>query len=153
MSKVKRLKRKRALQKKANIRQMAFQKKWGAPLKPRRSLKDMTRNNIDVLQNIEFILLSEYENDVTIDDRVVAEALRAAVLNTEPDDDSTQFLRERLEDVRAVRSDVSDDIWLDGLRTVLQSVLRHSSLKPGCRWYLDFVSDAVSFDPVEGIDF
>ena len=153
MSKVKRLKRKRALQKKANIRQMALQKKWGASLKPRRSLKDMTRNYIDVLQNIELILLSNYENDVSIDDCVVAEALRAAVLNTVPDDDCAQFLRERLEGIREVRPDVSDDIWRDGLRTVLQSVLRHSSLKPGCRWYLDFVSDAVSFVPIEGIDF
>lgn len=153
MSKVKRLKKKRALQKKANIRQMAFQKKWGASLKPQRSLKDMARNNLDVLQNIEFILLSEYENDVSIDDSVVAEALRAAVLNTNPQDDTAQFLKERLEEIREVRSDASDDIWRDGLRTVLQSVLRHSSLKPGCRWYLDFVSDAVSFDPVEGIDF
>jgi len=122
---------------------MAFQKKWGAPLKPRRSLKDMTRNYLDVLQNIEFILLSEYENDVSIDDRIVAEALRAAVLNAEPDDDIVQFLKERLEEIRRVRSDVSDDIWRDGLRTVLQSVLRHSNLKPGTTWYLDFVSDMV----------
>lgn len=143
MSKLKRLKRKRAVQKKANIRQMAFQKKWVAPLKPRRSLKDMTRNYLDVLLNIEFILLSEYENDVSIDDRIVAEALRTAVLNTEPDDDIVQFLKERLEEIRQIRSDVSDDIWRDGLRTVLQSVLRHSSMKPGCTWYLDFVSDAV----------
>ena len=153
MSKVKRLKRKRALQKKANIRQMAFQKKWGTSLKPRRSLKNMTRNYLDVLQNIEFILLSEYENDVSIDDSIVAEALRAAVLNTNPDDETAQFLKERLEEISDVRSDVSDDIWRDGLRTVLQSVLRHSSLKPGCRWYLDFVSDAVSFNPVEGTEF
>ena len=153
MSKVKRLKRKRALQKKANIRQMAFQKKWGTSLKPRRSLKNMTGNYLDVLQNIEFILLSEYENDVTIDDSIVAEALRAAVLNANPDDETAQFLKERLEEISDVRSDVSDDIWRDGLRTVLQSVLRHSSLKPGCRWYLDFVSGAVSFDPVEGIEF
>ena len=142
MSKVRRLRRKRAMQKKANIRQMAFQRKWVAPLKPRRSLKDMTRDHLDVLQNIEFILLSEY-NDASIDDRIVAEALRAAVLNTEPDDDIVQFLKKRLEEIREVRSDVSDDTWRDGLRTVLQSVLRHSSLKPGCTRYLDFVADAV----------
>jgi hypothetical protein len=140
MSKVKRLKRKRALQKKANIRQVAFQKKWGASLKPLRSMKQMTRNHLDLLQNIEFILLSEYENDVCIDDSIVAEALRAVVLNTEPDDEIVQSLKERLEDLRRLRSDVSDEIWRDGLLTVLQSVLRHSSLKPGCIWYLDFVS-------------
>jgi phosphosulfolactate phosphohydrolase-like enzyme len=103
----------------------------------------MTRNYLDVLQNIEFVLLSEYENDVSIDDEIVAEALRAAILNTEPDDDIVQFLKERLEGIRQVRSDVSDDIWRDGLRTVLQSVMRHSSMKSGCTLYLDFVSDAV----------
>jgi hypothetical protein len=140
MSKVKRLKRKRVMQKKANIRKMAFQKKWGASLKPRRSMKEMTRNNIDVLQNIEFALQCEYENDMSIEDRAVAEALRAAVLNTNPDDDTAKLLKERLQHIREIRSDVPDYIWRDGLRTVLQSVLRHSSLKPGCTWYLDFVS-------------
>ncbi|GAG34969.1 unnamed protein product, partial [marine sediment metagenome] len=39
--------------------------------------------------------------------------------------------------------DIPDDIWRDGLRTVLESVHRHSSLKPGSRDYLDFVSDYV----------
>jgi uncharacterized protein YlxP (DUF503 family) len=134
MSKVKTLKRKRAMQKKANIRKMAFQKKWGA------SLKEMTGNNVDVLQNIEFALLREYENDTSIDDRAVAEALRAAFLNTRPDDDTAQLLKDSPQQIRAIRSGVPDDIWGDGLRTVLQSVLRHSSLKPGCTHNLDFVS-------------
>lgn len=143
MSKVKRLKRKRALQKKANIRRMALLKHKSVGLKPRRSMKRMARDHLDVLQNIEVILLSEYENDGSIDDRIVADALRAAVLNTNPDDDSAQFLKERLAQIREVRSDVPDDIWCDGLRTILQSVFRHSSMKPGCTWYLDFVSAMV----------
>ncbi|HUT46116.1 MAG TPA: hypothetical protein VMX36_07500 [Sedimentisphaerales bacterium] len=45
--------------------------------------------------------------------------------------------------MRRFRSDVSDDIWRDGLRTVLQSVQRHSNLRPGEREYLDFVSDFI----------
>lgn len=143
MSKVKRLKRKRALQKKANIRQMALKKNLSATLGPRKLLKQMTRYHQDVLQNIEFVLVSGYRSDRSIDDRIVADALKAAILDDIPEDARTQSLNEGLEEVREIRSDISDDIWRDGLRTVLQSVYRHSSLIPGSRGYLDFVSDYV----------
>ncbi|HUU18093.1 MAG TPA: hypothetical protein VMW72_13160 [Sedimentisphaerales bacterium] len=143
MSKVKRLKRKRAMQKKTNIRQMDSEKKLGATLKPRKSMKHMTRDHLDVLQNIEFALVSGYRSDRSIDDRIVADALRAAILDTEPENTRAQPLNESLEDIRELRADISDDIWQEGLRTVLQSVHRHSSLKPGCRLYLDFASDFV----------
>jgi uncharacterized alpha-E superfamily protein len=143
MSKVKRLKRKRALQKKANIRQMALQKKFGATLRPRKSMKHMARDHLDVLQNIEFALVSGYRSERSIDDRIVADVLIAAILDAEPEDSRAQSLNESLENIRMLRSDISDDIWRDGLRTVLESVHRHSSLKPGSRGYLDFVSDYV----------
>lgn len=143
MSKVKRLKRKRVLQKKANIRQMALQKKFGATLRPRKSMKRMARDHLDVLQNIEFVLVSGYRSERSIDDRIVADVLIAAILDAEPEDSRDRSLNESLENIRMLRSDISDDIWRDGLRTVLESVHRHSSLKPGSRGYLDFVSDYV----------
>ena len=143
MSKVKRLKRKRAMQKKANIRQIDSQKKSGATLKPRKSIKHMARDHLDVLQNIEFVLVSEYRSDRSIDDRIVADALRAVILDAEPEDTRAQSLSKSLEGIRELRADISDDIWQEGLRTVLQSVHRHSNLKPGSKWYLDFVSDFV----------
>ena len=143
MSKVKRLKRKRALQKKANIRQMASQKKFGATLRPRKSMKHMARDHLDVLQNIEFVLVSGYRSDRSIDDRIVADVLIAAILDAEPEDTRARSLNESMESIRVLRSDIPDDIWRDGLRTVLESVHRHSSLKPGSRGYLDFVSDYV----------
>jgi len=143
MSKVKRLKRKRSIQKKANIRQMYSQKKLGATLKPRKSIKHMARHHLDVLQNIEFTIISRYCSDRSIDDLIVADALRAVILDTETEDSRAQSLGESLEGIREFRADISDDIWQEALRTVLQSVLRHSSLKPGNRWYLDFVSDFV----------
>ncbi len=143
MSKVKRLKRKRALQKKSNIRQMVLQKKFGATLKPRKSMKHMARDHLDVLQNIEFVLVSGYRSERSIDDRIVADVLIAAILDAEPEDSRAQSLNESLENTRVLRSDISDDIWRDGLRTVLESVHTHSSLKPGSRGYLDFVSDYV----------
>jgi len=143
MSKVKRLKRKRALQKKANIRQMALQKKFGATLRPRKSMKHMTRDHLDVLQNIELVLVSGYRSERSIDDRIVADVLIAAILDAEPEDSRAQSLNESLENIRVLRSDISDDIWRDGLRTVLESVHRHSSLIPGSRAYLDFISDFI----------
>ena len=143
MSKVKRLKRKRALQKKANICQMALQKKFGATLRPRKSMKRMARDHLDVLQNIEFVFVSGYRSERSIDDRIVADVLIAAILDAEPEDSRAQSLNESLENIHELRSDISDDIWRDGLRTVLESVHRHSSLKPGSRAYLDFVSDYV----------
>jgi len=143
MSKTKRLKRKRALQKKANIRQMALKKDLRETLGSGQLLKRMTRDHQDILQNIEFILISGYRDDHTIDDRIVADALRAAIHSDVPEDARAQSLNKSLAGIRELRTDVSDDIWRDGLRTVLQSVHRHSSLRPGERRYLDFVSDFI----------
>ncbi len=131
------------MQKKANIRQMNSHKKFGKTLKPQRSMKRMARDHLDILQNIEFVLVSGYRGDRSIDDCIVADALKAAILGTEPEDSRAQSLIEGLEDIRELHFDMPDDIWRDGLRTVLQSVHRHSSLKPGSRWYLDFVCDFV----------
>ena len=143
MSKTKRLKRKRTLQKKANIREMALKKDLGATLGPRKLLKQMTRDHQDLLQNIEFVLVTGYRDDGSIDDRVVADALKAAIRGDVPEDGRAQSLNEGLEEIREFRADVSDEIWRDALRTVLQSVHRHSNLKPGERNYLDFVSDFI----------
>ena len=79
MSKVKRLKRKRALQKKANIRQMSSQKHPKVMLGSRKLLKQMPRDHLDVLQNIEFILVTGYREDRSIDDCIVADALKEAI--------------------------------------------------------------------------
>ena len=136
MSKVKRMKRKRAAQKKANIRQMSLKKEMGSD----KLFKRMTRDHVDVLQNIEFSLLSGHREDPAIDDRLVAGVLRAAIHGDMPEDVRAQSLSEGLDEIRQVRSDVSDDVWRDGLRVVLQSVHTHSSLRPGSRAYLDFVS-------------
>ncbi len=136
MSKVKRMKRKRAAQKKANIRQMSLKTEMGSA----KLLKRMTRDHQDVLQNIEFTLMSGHREDHTIDDRIIADALKAAMHGDQSEDARAQSLTEGLEEMRQFRSDVSDDVWRDGLRTVLQSVHRHSNLRPGERNYLDFVS-------------
>lgn len=136
MSKVKRMKRKRAAQKKANVRQVSLKKEMGSD----KLLKRMSKDHVDVLQNIEFSLLSGHREDPTIDDPIIAGALRAAIRGDVSEDARARWLSESLEEIRQVRSDVSDDVWRDGLRVVLQSVHTHSSLRPGSRAYLDFVS-------------
>ena len=106
-------------------------------------LKRMRRDHQDILQNIEFILISGYREDQSIDDRIIAEALKAAVGGDMPEDARAQSLKGKLEAMREFRCDVADDIWRDGLRTVLQSVHRHSGLARGEREYLDFVSEFI----------
>ncbi len=143
MSKLNRLRRKRALQKKSNIREMALRRNLNVTLGSDKLMERMTRDHQDVLQNIEFVLVSGYRRDGSIDDCIVAGALKAAIHGDEPEDPRAKSLNEGLEGARELRCDVSDDVWRDCLRVVLQSVHRHSSLKPGCRLYLDFVSDFI----------
>ena len=143
MSKLKRMRRKRAAQKKANIRLMALHSENKEIMGSRKLMKRMTRDHQDLLQNIEFVLVSQYRENHRIDDRIVAETLKAAINGETVEDALAESLNKELEEVRLFRSDVSDDIWRDGLRTVLQSVHRHSGRRPGEREYLDFVSDFI----------
>jgi uncharacterized alpha-E superfamily protein len=143
MSKLKRLRRKRALQKKANIREMSLRRNLSATVGPRKLMKRMTQDHQDVLQNIEFVLVTQYREDRSIDDRIIADALEAAIHGDTPEDTLAQSLNESLEGMREFRREISDETWRDCLRTVLQSVHRHSSLRPGSRGYLDFVSDFI----------
>lgn len=139
MSKLKRMRRKRAAKKKANIRLMSLHSRTKEMPGSRKLLKRMTRDHQDLLQNIEFVFVSLYREDRRIDDRAVANALKAAIGGDTAEDALVESLNKALDEVRLLRSDVSDDIWRDGLRTVLQSVHRHSKLRPGEREYLEFI--------------
>lgn len=143
MSKLKRMQRKREVQKKANIRLMSLHGGTKEAPGSDKLLKRMTRDHQDVLQNIEFILVSGYRDDDRIDDRIIADALKAAISGDTAEDALAESLNKDLAETRQLNSDVSDDIWRDGLRTVLQSVQRHSNLSPGEREYLNFVSDFI----------
>jgi hypothetical protein len=143
MSKLKRMRQKRAAQKKANIRLMSLHGGMKESPGSGKLLKRMVRDHQDILQNIEFILVTKYRNDHRIDDRIVADALKAAIRGDIAEDAIAESLNEGLEEMRLFRSDVSDDVWRDGLRTVFQSVQRHSYLRPGEREYLDFVCNFI----------
>jgi hypothetical protein len=140
MSKLKRMRKKQAAQKKTNIRKMALDSEFKETLGTRKLLRRMTREHLDVLENIESVFVSAYHEDGSIDDRLIAEVLKAAIRDEEPVSARAQWISDDLDEVRHLRPDVTDDIWRDGLKTVLQSVRRHSNLRPGEREYLDFVS-------------
>jgi hypothetical protein len=134
---------KRTLIKKANRRRVAGRKSLKETLEESKLMKRMSRDHLDVLQNIEFILVSEYRKDSIIDDRTIADALKSAIYNEIPKDGRAISIKENLQKIREIRGGVSDDIWQAGLRTVLQSVHRHSDLQSGSTEYLDFVSEFI----------
>ena len=107
---------------------------------PHTVFRKMTRDHADVLQNIEFALVSAWREDGAIDDQTVALALKAAIAENTPTDALPGRLVDGLAGARTFRSDVSDDIWRAGLKVVLESVHTHSDTQPGDRDYLDFVS-------------
>ncbi len=143
MSKLKRMRKKQALKKRSNIRITALRREQKGMF-GRQSLFDkMVHNHQDILQNIESAIISEYRHDNRLDDRIVAEALKGFILNTEPQDKSVDRLKQTLESARRLRDDVSDDLWRDGLRVVLRSVNDHSDLEPGSTHYLDFINEFI----------
>ena len=110
---------------------------------PIKLMKRMAGAHEDVLQNIEFALVSRHREDPGIDDRAVDEALRCYLNDTEPSDARVADLVGALEAIRQFREDISDDVWHDGLRVVRDSVHRHSRLRRGETGYLAFAGQYV----------
>jgi hypothetical protein len=113
----------------------------------RSRMKHLVRDHVDILQNIEFALVSIAREDPTIDDRIIDQALHYGIKGTEPtedDDPRVAVLFGVLADFRDYREDVSDDIWIAALRKVDESVQLHSELKPGEKSYLEFVQEYVA---------
>ena len=108
-------------------------------------MKHMTRDHLDVLQNIEFALVNCARKDPTIDDRVIDQALQVAMQQTDAggSDPRVVMLCDLLDGMRAYRQEVPENIWHAGLRTVDDSVRRHSTLRPGEKSYLEFVKKYV----------
>jgi len=128
---------------KASLRRTARRKSLKEMLQEDKLLKRMTKDHLDVLQNIEFAIVTKYRQDSSIDDRIVADALKGAMGNDLPQDKRAASINGALQDIREFRSDVSDSVWQAGLRIVLQSVRQHSDLRQGTTDYLDFVCDFV----------
>jgi hypothetical protein len=111
--------------------------------KPEKIFEQMTRDHLDVLQNIEFSIVSTCCDRIDIDDRIIASALKTAIVGGEPADALSAVLINNLTNTRRMRADVSDTIWANGLKVVLQSVHTHSDARPGDRDYLTFIQNYV----------
>lgn len=110
---------------------------------PEKIFKQMTRDHLDVLQNIEFSIVSACRDCNSIDDKIIASALKAAIAGDEPADALSALLINDLANTRRMRADVPDTIWTNGLKVVLESVLNHSDARPGDRDYLTFIQNYV----------
>jgi hypothetical protein len=112
----------------------------------RTGMKHMTRDHLDVLQNIESVLVAAQRKVPSIDDDAVDRALRIAMRGggrEDADDLEGQVLCGILQSTRNMRDDVPDLLWRAALKTVADSVRRHSTLAPEETSYLDFVAQYV----------
>ncbi len=107
---------------------------------PGKRMKVMSREHEDVLQNVEFAIVSQSREDPGIDDRHIDEALTVVLNHGEPGDRRVADLVAAIDQVRTLRADVTDTLWRTAVLTVRDSVRRHSERKPRERSYLDFVS-------------
>jgi hypothetical protein len=114
------------------------------PASPRLTER-ISRDHLDVLQNIEFAVADCYRHDEfgLIDDAAVAKALRHVLLGMPPDESEAGLLVDALRAVREFRDEVVDETWNDALRVVLASVHNHSNLARGETSYLAFVEPYV----------
>ena len=124
----------------SNFKPIGRNRKFIRQESPKKIFTQMTSDHADVLQNIEFSIVSAYRCNNNIDDKVVASALRTAITGGDAADELSHSLIEALEDIRLLCADVSDEIWKKGLKVVLQSVYDHSDMRTGDRDYLEFVS-------------
>ncbi|MBN1556193.1 MAG: hypothetical protein JXA11_15740 [Phycisphaerae bacterium] len=107
------------------------------------STRRMSRDHLDVLQNIEFALNSARREqfDVDVDDHACHAAIEAALTNTEPPYEAAAVVGQYLSDIRDIRLEIPEDIWKEGLRVVARSIRNHSQRRPGEVSYLDFAGD------------
>ncbi len=103
-------------------------------------MRRMQRDNLDVLQNIEFYIQRAWRGNPAVDDAAVREALAAHLNWREPADGPAQEVSAALAAAREFRQDVDEEVWRDGLRVVLASVKNHSTFQPGETEYLEFVA-------------
>ena len=112
--------------------------------KPEKIYKRMTRDHLDVLQNIEFAIVSACRRHEDIDDSIIASALKTAIAGSEPVGELSAVLVDDLAQIRQIRGEpIPGNIWTDGLKVVLWSVRNHSDAQPGDRDYLAFIQNYV----------
>jgi hypothetical protein len=114
-----------------------------------RLLGTIVRDHVDLLQNIEFALVSTWKEDTRVDDAAVYEALRAV---REDDEARSPLAGEAAAAVREILDWRGQDLDSHELprplrraacKKIMSSIRNHSSCTPGDTGYLRFVSQFV----------
>lgn len=105
-------------------------------------MKRMAREHEDVLNAIETVLVRAYRADSEVHDQQAEAALIEAVRGTDPTDLRVADMVAGLRTARG-RLDVPDDIWIEALRVVLNSVRTHSKVERVENAYLDFIDEYI----------
>jgi hypothetical protein len=146
MTRLNKEKLRKQLRKKRKHRELRAQQ---APvsLKPAsaRQSSRFARDHLDVLQNIEFAIVTCYREDPhdQIDDATVMKALQRTLLGESPDVSPVGLLMEAIAAVRRMRDETPDGVWNDAMRVVMASIENHSFREPGETEYLDFVDEFI----------
>lgn len=114
-----------------------------SPASAGKLMKRMTRDHLDVLQNLEFVFARRHRQQRDIDDRTVVAAIHACLTKAVPEDPIASELVAALDEIRGLRADVSDDLWRDAFLVIEDSVKFHSRLRPGETSYLVFIQQFV----------
>jgi hypothetical protein len=122
----------------AKVKLKGRKRKYIRVEKPKKIFEEMTENHVDVLENIEFVIVSTWREDRRIDDKEVAVALKSLIKEEAAKDEIAGRIIKAIENTRLIRADVSDEIWIKGLKVVLESVYTHSEAEEGDRFYLEF---------------
>jgi hypothetical protein len=109
---------------------------------------EITEHHADVLMDIEMAILETWRNVSGLCDYWTHLGLIGAMRDDPPDHPCSWMVAAALKQLRERREDVDDELWLDALRVVDQSVRDHSSARHGDRSYLTFI---LSFLAPEGI--
>jgi len=122
----------------AKVKLKGRKRKYIRVEKPKKIFEEMTENHVDVLENIEFAIVNTWRNDQRIDDKEVAAALKSLIKEEAAKNEMAGRIIKAIENTRLIRADVSDEIWIKGLKVVLESVYTHSEAEEGDRFYLEF---------------
>ena len=107
-------------------------------------MKRMSRDHQDVLQNVEFALVSTWRHRDDVDDRACHAAIQSMLTRGKPPGEAPAALVAQLRKIRDMRSDVPERIWKDALRVVAGSIRNHSHRRPGEINYLVFADQFIS---------
>ncbi len=124
----------------AKFKPKGRKRKYIRPDRSERDFKLMTQSYVDVLEDIEYCLVTVWRDDSDIDDKDTAAALKIVINGGQAENQRVKLLASELENARMKRLDVSDEIWEKGLKVVLESVHTHSDAREGDTDYLDFAS-------------